>query len=417
MRGPTQLRSAVRVAAVATVLIVALYVAVVAVVDVLVARRVLWEVDQRLSSHLSVVASLPDPVASRSLPDDVGTDGAPVYAWWVSPSGAVTDLTVGEPALPRTAVHSVTTPLSITTPEGTYRFTATPYHGGYLVAAQDLAGPAHIDNVLFLGELAIGPPLIVAVFGGVLFIGMRSAAPVEAARRRLQELTADASHELRTPLTVIEAEIELALSGPPDPVADREALDHVAHESRRLKTIVEDLLWLARFDAMPAPAPDARTDVVDAAATGVARFAAVAAGRGIALSSQLDDVPAWVDADPEWVERLVGTLLDNACRYSRRTVTVHAGTAGTRAVFRVEDDGPGIPLELRASLFDRFRRASDQPGGAGLGLAIADSVVRTTGGRWRIDDSPLGGALMEVSWRLGPPPRVLPVPLSPTLSA
>jgi len=414
---PPQLRSAVRVAAVATVLIVALYVVVVAVVDVLVARRVLWEVDQRLSSHLSVVASLPDPVTSRSLPDDVGTDGAPVYGWWVSPSGAVTDLTLGEPVLPRGAAQSVTTPLSITTAGQTYRFTATRYRGGYLIAAQDLAGPEHIDNVLLLGELAIGPPLIVAVFGGVLIIGMRSAAPVEAARRRLQELTADASHELRTPLTVIEAEIELARSGPPDPGADREALDHVARESRRLETIVEDLLWLARFDAMPAPAPDARTDVVDAAATGAARFAAVASGKGITLSAELDDAPAWVDAAPDWVERLVGTLLDNACRYSCRTVRVHAGTAGTRALFRVEDDGPGIPFELRASLFDRFRRASDQPGGAGLGLAIADSVVRTTGGRWRIDDSPLGGALMEVSWRLSSPPRVLAGTLSPTLSA
>lgn len=416
MAPPTQLRSAVRVAAVATVLIVALYVTVVAVVDVLVARRVLWEVDQRLTSHLSVVASLPDPVASRSLPDDVGTDGAPVYSWWVSPSGTVTDLTVGAPALPRAATQSVTTPLSIPASGGTYRFTAIPSRGGYLVAAQDLAGPAHIDNVLFLGELAIGPPLIIAVFGGVLFIGLRSAAPVEAARRRLQELTADASHELRTPLTVMEAEIELARSGTPDPAADREALDHVARESRRLKTIVEDLLWLARVDAMPAPAPGGRTDVVDAAAAGAARFGAVAAGRGIALSARLDDVPAWVDAAPDWIERLIGTLLDNACRYSRRTVSVRAGTAGNRVILRVEDDGVGIPPESRASLFDRFRRASDQPGGAGLGLAIADSVVRSTGGRWRVDDSPLGGALMEVSWRASSPPRVLPAPHSSTMS-
>lgn len=417
MARSTQFRGAVRVAVVATVLIAVLYVVVVAVVDVLVARRVLWEVDQRLSGHLAVVASLPDPVASRTLPDDVGTDTAPVFVWWVSPSGGVTNLTVGDPALPRDAAKSVATPLSIATGGRTYRFTARPYRGGLLVAAQELAGPSHIDSVLFLGELVIGPPLIVAVFGGVFVIGMHSAAPVEAARRRLQELTADASHELRTPLTVIEAEIELARTGPPDPAADREALDHVARESRRLKSIVEDLLWLARFDAAPPPPPGARTDLVDAAAAGAARFAPVAASRGISLTTQLDESPAWVDAAPDWIERLIGTLLDNACRYSRATVRVVAGTTGARATFRVEDDGPGIPPALRQSLFDRFRRASDQPGGAGLGLAIADSVVRTTGGRWHVDDSALGGALMEVSWHLGSAPRVSAEQPSPTLSA
>jgi hypothetical protein len=64
----------------------------------------------------------------------------------------------------------------------------------------------------------------------------------------------------------------------------------------------------------------------------------------------------------------------------------------------VEDSGPGIAPEERTQLFDRFHRATDQPGGAGLGLAIADFVVRSTGGKWSIGDAPTGGARMEVSW-------------------
>jgi signal transduction histidine kinase len=67
-------------------------------------------------------------------------------------------------------------------------------------------------------------------------------------------------------------------------------------------------------------------------------------------------------------------------------------------VLAVEDSGPGIPLAERERLFDRFRRMSDEPGGHGLGLAIADSIVRSTGGRWRIGEAPAGGAHMEVSW-------------------
>jgi len=409
------LRAAAKVAGVATVVIAVLYVGVAAAIDALAARRVLWEVDQRLSSRLSVVSSLPDPLSSKTIPDDVGTDGAPVFVWWVSSSGSVTALTVGAPPLPDPALDSASTPLSIAVHGGpTFRFTALRYRRGLLVAAQDLAGPSHIDRALLVDELLLGPVLVVGVFGGVLTIGLRAAAPAESARRRLQELTADASHELRTPLTVIEAEIELARSGPPDPVADREALDHVARESRRLKSIVEDLLWLARFDAEPARPPSVRLDLGAAARNGTARFDAVASARGITLVSDVQ--PAFVEAPPEWVDRLIGTLVDNACRYAPPGGTVRVSTAGrgNRTVLQVEDDGPGIPEDQRPLLFDRFHRASDVPGGAGLGLAIADSVVRSTGGRWRVDASPLGGARFEVAWRRSPPPVTAAAPRADT---
>ena len=398
------LRAAAKVAVIATVLIAVLYVGVAAAIDFVAARRVLWEVDQRLSSRLSVVSSLRDPLSSKTIPDDVGTDGVPVFVWWVSPSGSTTALTVGAPPMPGAAVDSASTPLSVPLRDGpTFRFSAVRFRRGMFVAAQNLAGPSHIERVLLIAELLLAPVLVVSVFGGVLAIGLRAAAPAEAARRRLQELTADASHELRTPLTVIEAEIALARSGPPDAVGDREALDHVARESRRLKSIVEDLLWLARFDAEPARPPSEHVDVGGVARAGASRFDAVASARGVTLVSDVH--PAWVDAPPEWLDRLTGTLLDNACRYAPAggTVRVSADVRGSRAVLCVEDDGPGVPEDQRRLLFDRFHRASDVPGGAGLGLAIADSVVRSTGGRWRVDASPLGGARFEVTWRRSAP--------------
>jgi signal transduction histidine kinase len=399
------LRAAAKVAVVASALIALLYVAAAAALDAFVAKRVLWEADQRLSSRLSVVSSLPDPLASKTIPDDVGTDGAPVFVWWVSSSGSVTALTVGAPALPDAATDSATTPVSLPLADGAiFRFTALHFRQGLLVAAQDLAGPSHIDHALFDAELVLGPVLLLAVFGGVLAIGLRAAAPAESARRRLQELTADASHELRTPLTVIEAEIALARAGPPDPASDREALDHVARESSRLKSIVEDLLWLARFDAAPERPPSSSQDAGAAAAAAASRFEAVAARRAISVESEIGAAP--VNAPPEWIDRLIGTLLDNACRYAPQggTVRITTGTRNGRSVLRVEDDGPGVPEAERSRLFDRFHRASEVPGGAGLGLAIADSVVRSTGGRWRVDASSLGGALFEVSWRRGAGP-------------
>lgn len=402
--------SGARVASVATAVIAVICVVAAASLDVLVARRVLWEVDTSLSQRLAVVAASPAPLAAEGAPAAAGTDGAPVYAWWVSASGRVRTLTDGAPALPRAARSTAALPLSIAAGHANYRFDAISYRGGELVGAEDLASPLHIEKVLLLAELIMGPVLLVAVFLGVLVIAMRSVAPVEAARRRLLELTADASHELRTPLTVIEAEIELARSGPPDACADREALDHIARESRRLKSIVEDLLWLARFDAGTEDRrPSARAvDLSTVVARCAARFAAVAAGRRISLASTTE--AAWIEATEAWVDRLAGTLIDNACRYAPGggTVRVTARTEAGRAVLRVEDDGPGLPPD--AELFDRFRRASEQPGGAGLGLAIADSVVRSTGGRWRVGRSDLGGALMEVSWRSAGAPAPAPVP-------
>src|SRR5205807_2580395 len=101
-----------------------------------------------------------------------------------------------------------------------------------------------------------------------------------------------------------------------------------------------------------------------------------------------------------WIDRLLGVLLDNACRYSPPggTVTVRTAVTGLRVRVAVEDDGPGIPEHERERLFDRFHRATSEPGGAGLGLAIADAVVRSTGGIWHITNHPGGGARMQVSW-------------------
>jgi signal transduction histidine kinase len=80
---------------------------------------------------------------------------------------------------------------------------------------------------------------------------------------------------------------------------------------------------------------------------------------------------------------------------------------GSRISLTVEDSGPGIAEAERPRLFDRFHRATEQGSGTGLGLAIGDSIVRSTGGRWHIGDSPLGGALMMVSWKRNTAPHRL----------
>ena len=121
-----------------------------------------------------------------------------------------------------------------------------------------------------------------------------------------------------------------------------------------------------------------------------------------------------ISAPPEWIDRLAGVLVDNACRHAGPDgrVRIQVRAQGSRVSLTVEDSGPGIPEAERPHLFDRFHRAvqareGDPAGqhGAGLGLAIGDSIVRSTGGRWHVGDSPLGGALISVSWRHSQPHR------------
>ncbi len=406
----TNVVHSLRVAAAATAIVASLYLVAVVAFDVIVVHRLISQVDGRLSDRLSDTVRNPGilhsgPVVSKNEPGTSGTstdlDDAPVFVWKVSNTGRVVASGSAAPALP---AGSWSRRGGIVTSEvgtSSFRLDAMSYEGGWLVAGASLADQHHAQGLLVEAELIAGPIALLGMFLGSLVIGVKASAPVEQARIRQLEFTADASHELRTPLSVIQAEVDLALRAPRDASIYRESLERVKGESTRLRRIVDNLLWLARFDSTPPPPVHEPIDLATIAEACVARFSTVAEGRNMVLRTEmLGGAIPWVNASAESIDRLVGVLVDNACRYtpSGGTVQLAVGTRAGRVHLIVEDSGPGIPPEERQRLFDRFHRASDAPGGAGLGLAIADSVVRATGGRWHVGDSPLGGALMEVSW-------------------
>ncbi|MDQ6885351.1 MAG: HAMP domain-containing histidine kinase, partial [Candidatus Dormibacteraeota bacterium] len=207
-----------------------------------------------------------------------------------------------------------------------------------------------------------------------------------------------------TPLSVIQAQTTLALAQPRDEGWYKRAFLRVDEESKRMRGLVDDLLWLARFDATRAAATAQPIDVGVLAQQAVDRFATVAEARHQRLSLGVGSGAFVIAASPEWIDRLLGVLLDNACKYTPEggSVDVRVVADGDRVRMAVEDSGPGVRAEKRQLIFDRFQRGTDQAGGSGLGLAIADAVVRATSGRWDIGTSIGGGASMAVSW-----PRLL----------
>ncbi|MGO8872833.1 MAG: sensor histidine kinase [Acidimicrobiales bacterium] len=393
---------AVRVATVATVVVMASYVIAVIALNLFVAHRLTAQADSRLAQSLATAkrSTLQFPGAEQPSGDQ-DPDDAPRFVWSVAGSGQPTALTPGSPLLPSRSWSAGASTIEV---NGTpFRFQAQRSHAGLLIAGQSMAQLVRVRSALLAPELLFGAALLVVVFVGSLIIGLRASAPLELVHRRQVEFTADASHELRTPLSVIQAELGLALNRPRTPEDYRTVLRRISDESDRLGHIVDDLLWLARIDdERSAVRSEEETDVASIAEASTERFQAIAAARQVTIHVAVaEGQPAQIHADPSWIDRLVGVLVDNACKFAGPggRVDVSVRTVGNRVLLRVDDSGPGIPQDQRLLVFDRFHRGTNDSGGTGLGLAIADSVVRATEGTCSIGDAPSGGARMEVSWR------------------
>ncbi len=208
---------------------------------------------------------------------------------------------------------------------------------------------------------------------------------LEAASTREHDFVAEASHELRTPLALLRMELDLALARPRTQEELLAALRSASEEVERLTVLAEDLLLLADSDRDPR-AIDIVEVQLDALMREVAkRFATLAerAGRGIRV---VGAEGASVRGDPKRLGRALGNLVHNALLHGRGEVTLRASLDQGWVVLRVEDEGPGIPVELRERAFDRMSRA---PGarasmGHGLGLAIVQVIVDEHGGTLQI---------------------------------
>ncbi len=401
---PTVRSAAVRVALAAAAVVGIAYLVVCVAIVALVTNNLTGQIDARLVDNLRHIQQEPGPGPDHGgfeapAPNHPAEGLGPLLLIWTINADGTINASAPDWSLTGEA-RRVSTPTTVSIDETDVRLAGTAVGDRYVVVGQTLADVSRAQSTLIVVEIALAPALLLIVFLGAVTIGRRVAEPIELARQRQMDFTADASHELRTPLSVIEAQTSLALSQERDAAWYKSAFERVDRESKRMRRLLEDMLWLARFDATRGQPHAEPLDLGVLATQTADRFAIVAESRRLRLAVSSTAGDHVINAPPEWLDRLLGVLLDNACRYSPDGGQVAVAVTGDsgRVAVTVDDSGPGIPEEERSRIFDRFHRATERPGGAGLGLAIGDAIVRATNGRWRIAASSFGGASMSVSW-------------------
>ncbi|HVE24955.1 MAG TPA: sensor histidine kinase, partial [Sporichthya sp.] len=283
-----------------------------------------------------------------------------------------------------------------------------PTLGWRLVFAQDraeLAKPlsAPLEDaglVLMVLVLLIGLTL------SVVLVRRRSA-------RRLRELDhmktvflATASHELRTPVAVITGFSELLYNRAES--ASHEEVREFAHTIRsnaqQLDALTEELLDLTHIDLAGAPEPDAVIDLAAVVERALESHPHLTSDHELRLDLPAD--PVSVKGSEKALERILANLVGNAAKYSpaatRITVSVRRERDGIRLL--VDDEGPGVPPELREQIFTRFFRgtgdAVTRTRGTGVGLAIVSEYAAKMGAKVTVDSAPGGGARFQVCFPL-----------------
>lgn len=257
-------------------------------------------------------------------------------------------------------------------------------------------------GVFVLGGVILGVGVLAVVVGIAAVVMVREGrrlltVAAEAAQAK-DDFIADASHELRTPLTVLRGNAEQALAlgtrCPPDLFED------IASEAIRMSRLVDDLLLLARSDAAGLPLALERVEAEPFLTEVAARAEKVAGEQGSTLAADIA-ADAMVEVDPVRIEQALTILIDNAAKYGRGgKIELRADVADSKLNVAVSDEGPGIPPEALPHIFERFYRVdrtrARTSGGAGLGLAIAKSIVSAHRGEIVVDSAVGRGTTMTI---------------------
>jgi heavy metal sensor kinase len=224
---------------------------------------------------------------------------------------------------------------------------------------------------------------------------------LEAGVVEKRRLVADASHELRSPLAVMRAELDVSLRGDRLPPEARAVLESAREEVDSMTRTVDNLLTLAQVDEGRLAILRTRVELLGASEAAARPLRPLAADKAILL--EVDGEPCEAQADPQRLHHALTNLIENAIKFSPRGGEVRISTWSSEheVGVTVADDGPGIPEDARAHVFDRFYRVDRARGrdigGSGLGLAICREIASAHGGRVWFESREGGGSAFSLA--------------------
>ena len=263
--------------------------------------------------------------------------------------------------------------------EYSLRYLRTQSPGELTLVFTDISGERLTMRNLRLTCAAIGSLALAALFGISVLLARWAVRPVEQAWAEQRQFVADASHELKTPLTVILTNAEL-MQTDPDPQYARSVLTM----SRRMRTLVEGLLELARVDGGAVRGAFEDTDLSALLEDELLPFEPLYFERGLILDSGIEG-GIRVTGSPRHLRQVISILLDNAMKYAPEgsTVEVSLTRQGGSALLTAANPAPPMSREECQSIFRRFYRSDParSGGGYGLGLPIARGIITDHGGK------------------------------------
>ena len=266
-----------------------------------------------------------------------------------------------------------------------------PAGGAQRIVFADVSSERATMAQLWKTCLLLGALGFAAFLGASILLARWAVRPVERAWQQQRQFVADASHELKTPLTVVITNAELLQDARYDAAARARFAGSILEMSRRMRRLVEAMLTLARADCGGPSAELAPVAFSELTVQALLPFEALFFERGLTLESAVEP-DLCVRGSAARLRQAVEALLDNAQKYAAApgTVTVTLTRRRGRCVLSVASSGAPIPPETLAHLFERFYRADPArtgAGGFGLGLSIAEAVVRAHGGRMRAESA------------------------------
>jgi signal transduction histidine kinase len=287
--------------------------------------------------------------------------------------------------------------------------TVPVYHDRRIVGAVQVGKPlaagqrevAQLTTILMLTGAA---GLALSGLGSLILAG-RAMHPIREAFERQRRFIADASHELRTPVAVLRARADVLQREATDLAPDHlEQVRALRHDADELSALLDELLDLARIDAGHIDVTLEPVALADVAEELVVQLTPLASLRGVEL--HVVTKPVWGQANLGRLRQVVRVLVDNALKHTPAggSVEVAVDLEGDLAQLRVVDTGEGIDPEHLPNVTGRFyrvdaareRRAAGRAGGAGLGLAIAEELVRLMHGRLKLESEPGHGTCATV---------------------